>query len=273
MRYALPILVFLLSPVASASDLTEEARQTYGFESWPGKSGPLKQGLALHEVDLEPWQVHSRRNRLTTSGEIIVRYGAPNSKPAFEIGVRVFDSVPDAQEHLLAFLGGSTMVVPRGDSLGLSIGDISFATKEGGGFDSIAFVRNNVTVRLSRIYLASGGPVADPDIRQIAERIDARIIKEKVAKKAKHLGKPRIKKFTSASTTKPDEPVEIALKITDPKGGHIEIHFDEGGGMVYEKDGTWYFQAEKPLEYTITVYAINERFLVSQRSLTIRVAN
>ncbi|MBW2262584.1 MAG: hypothetical protein JRG91_11475, partial [Deltaproteobacteria bacterium] len=87
-----------------------------------------------------------------------------------------------------------------------------------------------------------------------------------------HLKKPKIAAFEPASTvTQPNAPVMIDLEVSDPKGETVEIHFDEGGAQVYEQAGAWYVMAEKPLTYTVTVFAVNEHFLISEKSFTIRV--
>ncbi|MBW2262993.1 MAG: hypothetical protein JRG91_13530, partial [Deltaproteobacteria bacterium] len=161
---ALLALLVTASPVL-ASDALGPVKQSYAYDAWPGKTGALRQGVALLDVDMSGHEVHSRRNRLTTTGEMIVRYAAPNeAKPAFEVGVRVFDSIVEAQEHLLVFLNTSTMDWPRGDTMGLSTGDVSFASKQAGSFDAIVFVRSNVYVRVALLASAS----THPDIALIA---------------------------------------------------------------------------------------------------------
>jgi hypothetical protein len=275
MRFKLSfVLAFLvLEPTVLADSELDTAKKTYGFASWPGKDGALRQGVALREVDLSLYEEHSTRNRLTTTGEMIVRYSEKTgTQPAFEVAVRVFDSVHEAQTHLLSFLNGSTMDLTRGEKLGLSVGDVSFATKAGATFNLIAFTRSNVSIRIATYKKPFGDTATYPDIVPVATKIDARILSEAVAKKAKHLKKPRIAKFSALKpVTKPDGPVRLLLKVTDPRNEHVEIHFDEGGGMVYEHEGLRYFKAEKPLEYTVTVHAVNEHFLISKKSLTIRV--
>lgn len=264
---ALLVLLVTASP-ALASDALGPAKQTYGHDAWPGKDGALRQGVALGDVDMAGHVVHSTRNRLTTSGEMIVRYAPPNAaKPAFEVGVRVFDSVAQAQEHLLVFLNTSTMEWPRGDALGLATGDVSFASAHSEVFDAIVFVRANVYVRISALSAATA-----PDIALIAGRIDAKILASKKAKKAKHLKKPQIAAFAPASAVvQPNAPVRIDLQVSDPRGEDLQIHFDEAGAQIWEQGGEWWIQAEKPLSYTVTVFAVNEHYLMSSKSFTITV--
>jgi len=266
---AAALLVLLVASPALASDTLGPAKDSYGFDVWPGKGAVLRQGVALGDVDMDGYVVHSHRNRLSTSGEMILRYAAPNAtKPDFEVGVRVFDSVAAAQHHLLVFLDGSTMFWPRGDTLGLDTGDVSFTSGTAGALDTIVFTRANVYVRVAMLASAS----STPDIAAIAGRIDARILGEKKAKSAKHLKKPKIVACSPASAvTQPNAPVRIDLEVTDPRGEDVQIHFDEAGAVVWEQEGTWWFQAEKPLDYTVTLFAVNEHYLMSTRSFTIRV--
>ena len=266
---ATALLVLLVASPVLAADTLGPAKKSYAHDAWPGKHASLRQGVALGDVDMDGHVVHSQRNRLTTSGEMIVRYAAPNAtKPAFEVGVRVYDSVAAAQEHLLVFLDASTMFWPRGDTLGLATGDVSFASKTGDAFDTILFTRANVYVRVALLSSAT----STPDIAAIAGRIDAQILGTKKAKKPGQLEKPRITSFSAASAvTQPNAPVRIDLEVSDPRGESVEIHFDEGGAQVWQQGGEWFVQAEKPLTYTIRVFAVNEHYLMSTRSLAITV--
>ncbi len=266
-------LLVLLASVALADELLDKAKQTYDFDKWPGKDGALKQGFALKSLDLSPYEIASVRNRLRTSGEMIFRYRIKGAtKHVFEVSLRVLDTVAAAQEHLLKYLSTCTMTVPNGSTLGLAVGDISFAVKSGGAFQAIAFVRNNVFVRITLMARPGGEGEILPDISDVAKKIDAAIKNEAEVKTTAELNKPQVTEFSPASdTVEPDKPVELKLTVKDPKGEKVELHMEEGGGMVYEKDGKRYFKAEKPGTYTVTVYAVNEHFLATKKSITITV--
>lgn len=272
-RIALTVLLALAVQTALADDVLDRAKQTYGFDKWPGKDGALKQGLALKKLDLSPYEIASVRNRLRTSGEIIFRYRMKGStKHVFEVSLRVLDTVAAVQEHLLKYLSTCAMTVPNGSTLGLAVGDISFAVKSDGAFRAIAFVRNNLFIRITLMAKPAGEGEILPDISDIANKIDAAIKNESEVKTTAELNKPEISEFSPASdTVEPDKPVELKLTVKDPKGEKVELHIDEGGGMVYEKDGKRYFKAEKAGTYTVTVYAVNEHFLVTKKSITITV--
>lgn len=269
---ALSLLV-LLASAALADEVLDRAKQTYGFDKWPGKDGTLKQGLALKKLDLSPYEIASVRNRLRTSGEVIFRYRMKGgTKHVFEVSLRVLDTVAVAQEHLLKYLSTCTMTVPNGSTLGLAVGDICFAAKSDGAFRAIAFVRNNVFIRITLMAKPAGEGEILPDISDIANKIDAAIKSEAEVKTTAELNKPEISEFSPASdTVEPDKPVELKLDVKDPKGEKVELHIEEGGGMVYGEGGKRYFKAEKPGTYTITVCAVNEHFLVTKKSITITV--
>jgi len=270
MRRKLLLLFFILvSSVLLFGDdeFLERAKKTYGFDEWEGKDGALKQGIPLKEMDFSPYEVVSERHTLPTSGIITLRYGR-DKRVVFEVSVKVCDSVIGAQEELLKFLATCTLRVPTGESFGLKVGDVCYAAKENGIFRTIVSVRNNIFVRVHLVRVEE----TSPDISEIASRIDERIKSEAEVEDAEELNKPIIKEFSIVEeTVKANSPVEVILKIEDPKGEKVERFIDEGGGMVFEKDGKLFFKAEKPGEYTVTVYVINEHFLVSKRSVTIQV--
>jgi hypothetical protein len=273
MRHLSAITVALLVlPAAALGSELDIAARDYGFDAWQGKGGVLRQGVALGDLDLPGFEVKSVRKRLATSGETILRFGEKNSsRHAFEVAVMVADGVQEAQEHLLGFLGTSTMQLPGAGAFGIQTGDVAFATAYGEVVEMVAFTRNNVYVRVTLVEMPAG--TCMPDLVPLAaERIDALIVHEEVAKGKADLEKPRIEKLSAASpVTGPGQPVEVFLSVTDPRGEAVDLLIDEGGGMVYEEGGRRFFVAEKPLDYTVTVYAVNEHFLVSSRSLAIRV--
>lgn len=266
-------IIFLL-PFGPADDLLEKVREAYDFDNWPGKEGVLRQGVTLKKLDFSPYEIISVRSRLLSSGETILRYGIKgSSRPVFEVSVTVYDSVTGAQEGLLKFLSGCTASVPRGQTLGIDVGDINFAAKKGNVFTNVVFVRNNILIKVKTTGSGNKSEVEIiPDASETAKKIDEHIKGMEQAEEAKDLFRPEITVFSPVSgTVKPDTPVEIKLEVKDPKDGKLDICFDEAGGMVYTQDGKRYFKAEKPGEYTITIYAMNERFLVSKKSMTIRV--
>ena len=276
LKVSLCTAVLLLTSLVFADGLLDRARQDYGFDGWPGRDGALKQGVLLKKVDLSPYEVVSVRNMPASSGGVTLRYGAKDTgRPAFEVRAKVLDSALEAQEELLRFLCSCTAKVPKGDALGVAVGDVCFAAKDAGVLKAVAFSRNNVFV-LVRLMPARGAGEAEvpPDAGGIAGKIDERIKQEEEAKSAQDLNRPVISEFSAAgATAKPDSPVEVTLEVSDPKGEKLDILFDEGGGMLYEHEGKRYFKAEKPGLYKISVYVINEHFLVSMKSITIRVEN
>jgi hypothetical protein len=273
LKYSLLGAVVLLAACALADEVLDKFKQTYEFDKWPGKDGTLKQGLALKSLDLSPYEIASVRSRLETSGEMIFRYRVKGgTKHVFEVSLRVLDTVAEAQEHLLQYLSTCTVTIPNGSTLGLAVGDISFAAKDNNSFHTIAFVRNNVFIRITLMAKPAGEGEILPDISDIAKKIDAGIKNEAEVKTTAELNKPQVTEFSPASATvQPDKPVELTLDVKDPKGEKVELHIDEGGGMVYEESGKRYFKAEKPGTYTVTVCAVNEHFLVTKKSVTITV--
>ncbi|MBW2262753.1 MAG: hypothetical protein JRG91_12330 [Deltaproteobacteria bacterium] len=271
MRHSSIILIFALT-LSSLALAGPQAAEEYGFDGWPGKNGALKQGVALWDVSLPAYEVHSRRDRLTTSGEVIVRFrDKGGNKPIFEVALRVFDGVHEAQEHLLTYLDTSTLHLPFSKTLGLDVGDVAFATMNGEVLDNAVFTRNNVYVRVS-LLASSACTSLGPLVSHTARKIDQTVEAEKQTLKAKGLSKPKIKKFGPASLTlRPNEPTDLHLQASDPLGGSLEYHFDEAGGMVWQEQGRWMFMAEKPLTYTVSVYVLNEHFLMATRSVSIEV--
>lgn len=277
LKYLVCVIFVLLSAAALADEMLDKTKQTYDFEKWPGKDGALKQGVCMKEVDLSSYEVMSVRSRLFTSGGTILRYRVKGAKkPAFEIAVKVLDTVGEAHEELVRFLSGCTMKVPRGDTVGLQAGDVCFAAKDKDVLKAAVFVRNNVFVRVSAMPAPANSDVkASPDVAQIAKKIDTQVKQEEEAQKPQDLNKPVISEFSVLSaageSVKADTPVEVSFKVSDPEGEKMQVHFDEGGGMVYEYEGKRYFKAEKPGKYTVTAYVINEHFLVSRKSVVIQV--
>jgi hypothetical protein len=272
-RFVLLVLLVLFAIPAFAGDILEKIKEAYDFDNWPGKDGKLRQGIRLKGVDLAPYEIASVRDRLATSGETILRYRVAGAKKhVFEVAVRVHDSVAQAQEALVAFLGTCTVRLPRGSDSGVAVGDMSFVGKDGDAVRTIAFVRNNVFIRVSLLPSPDSEAVVQFDAAAIAAKIDEQIKQEEEAAESGDLKKPVISEFTAATgQVAPDTPVEIKLEASDPREDTLEIRFDEGGGMVYEEDGRRYFKAEKPGVYTVTVYVVNEHFQVSRKSITITV--
>jgi hypothetical protein len=266
MRHA-AIIVFALT---LASPSQAGVAQEYGFDAWPGKGGALRQGVALWEVSLPAHEVHSRRDRLSTSGEVIVRFeDRGGNTPVFEVALRVFDSVHEAQSHLLTYLDTCTLHLPLAKTLGLDIGDVAFATMDGEVLDNVAFTRSNVYVRVT--LLSSTGSSPGPLVSDTARKIDQNVESQKQALSPAGLSKPVISKLGPSLTTSPDTPTEIQLEATDPLGGALEYHLDEAGAMIWQENGRWLFMAEKPLAYTVTLHVLNEHFLMASRSVTITV--
>lgn len=244
--------------------------QEYGFDSWSGKAGALRQGVALFDVDLPAYDIHSRRDRLTTSGEVIVRYkDRGGNEPVFEVALRVFDSVHEAQSHLLTYLDTCTLHLPVAGSLGLDIGDVAFATMDGEVLDNVVFARSNVYIRVTLLAPVASSP--GPLVSDTARRIDQNVESQKQALSPEDLEKPVISRFGPSLATKPGEPTEIQLQASDPLGGALEYHFDEAGAMIWKQNGRWLFMAEKPLTYSITLYVLNERFLMARKTVSIKV--
>ncbi len=267
-------LVFLMAAPALAGETPlDTAKETYGYDNWPGRDGALKQGIALKDLDLPPYEIKSVRNRLATSGRMILRYGVKGEKKIlFEVTVKVLDTVLDAHEELITYLSACAARMPDGKSAGVEVGDVCYAAKEEGTVRTVVFVRNNIFVKVSLLGKAGGSetPIV-PDIAGIAKKIDAEIKQAEEAQKPEDLNKPSIDELSAPGTATPDTPVEVTLKVSDPKNEKTETHIDEGGGMVYEQDGKRYFKAEKPGEYTITIYVMNEHFIVVKKSITIKV--
>lgn len=268
MRYGSVLLLLISVSILLFGDdeFLERVKKAYGFDEWKGRDGALKQGIPLRKMDFSPYKVVSERHTLPTSGVITLRYGK-DKMVIFEVSVKVCDSVIAAQEELLRFLANCTVKVPTGSSLGLTIGDVCYAAKKREFFKTVAFVRNNIFIRVYLVRIEE----TSPNIAEIAEKIDDRIKSEEEVKKPEELSKPSIELSVAEDTVKSNAPVEVILKIDDPKKEKVEIYIDEGGGMVYKEEDKLYFKAEKEGEYKVTVYAINEHFLISRRSITIRV--
>ena len=75
--------------------------------------------------------------------------------------------------------------------MGLEIGDVCFAVKDGDTFRRIVFVRGNIFVNLSLMpAAASAESQIPPDISEIAGKIDAQIKLVEEAQTAEELKKP-----------------------------------------------------------------------------------
>jgi len=266
MRHATIIVLALTLASPSHAGVAQE----YGFDAWPGKGGALRQGVALFDVSLPAYEVHSRRDRLSTSGEVIVRFkDRGGNTPVFEVALRVFDSVHEAQGHLLTFLDTCTLHLPLSETLGLDVGDVAFATMDGEVLDNVVFTRNNVYIRVS--LLSSAGSSPGTLVSDTARRIDQNIESQKQVQSPGQLKRPTISQLGPSLTTHSNTPTEIKLVATDPLGGALEYHFDEAGSMIWQENGRWLFMAEKPLAYTVTLHVLNEHFLMASRSVTITV--
>ncbi|MHC4599699.1 MAG: hypothetical protein ACYS47_11900 [Planctomycetota bacterium] len=272
------LAILLTAGPALAEEGLEKAKKTYDFPNWPGKNGASKQGLRLEKMDLSPFVVLTARNRFTPdASERTLRYGIKTekglSRPLFEVSLKVLDTPKEAQLELLKFLACCTVTVPRGEELGLAAGDVSFAAKREDLFHTVLFARNNLVLRLALFPRAlapeSGTP---PELSRIAGKIDEAAKAWAEAPTPETLDKPVISEFTAKNATvEAGAELEIVLKYADPQGAKTTLHFDEGGGMVYQRDGRRVFRAEKPGAYTVTVYVANENFLVSRKSLTVTV--
>ena len=200
MRHSSIIAIFALA-LSSLALAGPQAATEYGFPSWPGKSGALKQGVALWDVSLPAYEVHSRRDRLTTSGEVTIRFkDKGGNKPVFEVALRVFDSVNEAQEHLLTYLDTSTLHLPLSKTLGLDVGDVAFATMSGEVLDNAVFARNNVYIRVS--LLASSCTSLGPLVSSTAQKIDQAIETGKQTTSAKDLTIRQVPFFRFATCMK-----------------------------------------------------------------------
>jgi len=278
--YTLLLIPALLGAPASADEILEAARKAYDFRAWPGKQGLLKQGLDLRSVDLSPFAIGTVRTRLSPQGcTRIFRYHRNDAhqtkrpRPIFEISLQVLDTVAGAHEGLLEILSLCQARMPAGGSLGIHVGDVSFATRKDGAFKMIVFARNNILVSVYRFPVPRPrGKANHADIASIAGTIDRRLLRVGDTVCMQGLARPVIRTFQAEETTiQADTPVLLALEVTEPGKETPDIFFEEGGGMVYMHEGRWYFRAEKPGAYTVTAHAVSKRLLAARKSTRIRV--
>ena len=122
----------------------------------------------------------------------------------------------------------------------MNIGDVCFVTEvdnSGEAFTSLDFIRHNVIIMMT----AEGS--LEKDLRTIAEKLDALLMKNKTEKSYDALSDiPSIKSFSSGKRKiNLSEEIPLSIRINNPKAR--ELYFDwnmTGGGVRKEYTGKFF---------------------------------
>jgi hypothetical protein len=265
---------------------TEEARDSlatagdlslrYGFESWPGKQGPVVAGITAEELirlagplrkDHDDW--------LEADGEWLMVRQFAAADAGLIIDVAVTRSGRSAQGFLFAHLTRLSSMqplappaLPCGRIRLTGIGDVCFALPtHGESFHSIEFVRHNIAV-----FLRSTGK-GERDLKKAAESIDQYI-----------LSRPRYTDWRSSglwisvdkfelpeSLVKEGSLTPLFVSVSDPRNESVVRSWELSAGGIVEEEGQILYYAEGEGDQSVTLLIADESGLATSARAEVTV--
>lgn|SRR5574337_4602 len=164
--FAVLFCVTLVTP-AFAQEISSQIKNAYGYDTWPGKNGAVKNAPSL---DMLAFPGYVLIDKTAGSNGTTYTLGEGPGKPRVSVTVKAYDSASAAQAGLLEVLSQFSMILPTAESKNLKIGDKGFVMQENDMFTFAAFVRNNITVVVNNI-----APDKPNVVRDIASQLDLMI--------------------------------------------------------------------------------------------------
>lgn len=259
-------------PNASPSDGSlEKFKAMAGYSDWPGKSGPVRDGIdlsrcaipSLSDAPIVPRQAFDYTE--LENGKILP-YNDTMWKKDKEnrVEIRLVFAETSAEAHEYAiyrYFNSSNPMVPKPDDP-IIAGDVSF-------FNAYSFIRNNIYVEIS-----PHGEIRNKQA-SIAKDIDELLLTRPTAASAEEF-KPVIKRFEIAdSLVESNTRTKLFLEVSDPKGSELYYFWRVTAGDVSKNEsGEWYYNSswvDHGNTPSITLIVINDRGYYRCSSINIRI--
>ncbi len=275
---------FAFAQEGPTGESLDKLKELSDFESWPGKTGPVRAGVRLSKgiipilegtTDIRPnrtpglWGVENNLVRYWSRwqmGETIITGREDYTEDRVEIWIVVAETAAEAHEYLIERYFYTSLPfetrVPRRDQPNVA-GDISF-------FGGRKFIRNNIVVEIS-----VKGKMKDK-LRQTAEQLDALLLTRPTAASAQQF-KPVIERLELAQdTVEKGSSTRLFFEARDPHGGGLEyIWRMNGAGLGKDHNSeTYYYIARYEVGVKeLTLIVINDIGFASRASLTVTIVD
>lgn len=274
MKTMIPRVLAILLLVAAARTAAAQAgevggrRDDYRSETWPGRDGKPRVGCDLREVGGAGLQADPVT--FQTDGWMVRRFRTDEGALVAVVRARVLDTPAEAHQELLRELRLRSQAepYPRGETLGLTAGDVRFADGTAGQLEAIRMVRSNVVVRIDRV-----DPGRAVDLAELARRADAAILRQREAAGPAELPRPAFTALAAGATILGRGASTV---LTAETGRDVEILFEivdgsEGSGTVERREGRTVFVGSHPGRVTLRCHAIARTGLRATAELAITV--
>ena len=234
-------------------------RQAYRAAEWP--RGTRRDGLRLGTLELPGWtglSLQAQQGRLERRFHAA---GDPEETPVFAVEARVHETIQEAHEELVRWLGGLSTVgqAPSAQQRGIALGEASFVGPAGvapATLSWVAFVRGNVSVRLLNI---DPRRTPDLDLGALARAIDADAMRRPTLQAEIACPKPTIERLgLPASSAVAGEPLVIDVDVSERTGGTPHLSWRVTGsaqGYVERRGDDWVLFTTGPGALNLTLEA------------------
>jgi len=245
------------------NETVEKLKELTDFAKWPGKNGPVRDGLNLSKYAIpslsdaieEPKNIPRFSAREITPGEILVQYRSKwelSPQDFLSITLTFANTCEEAHEYLIERFFNSSMPfegrVHRRD-LPVKAGDLSFD-------DGRYFIRNNIIVEFHGV-----GTIVEK-ITQAAKEVDNLLLARSTAVST-HPFRPVIKQFAiEDSVVKNQSFTKLIIDASDPQGSELYYLWRlTGGGIEKDDSGNYMYYADREHGSTqkITLIVVNDR--------------
>ncbi len=282
--FVLTIRDFAFAQEGPTGESLDKLKELSDFESWPGKTGPVRAGVRLSKgiipilegtTDIRPnrtpglWGVENNLVRYWSRwqmGETIITGREDYTEDRVEIWIVVAETAAEAHEYLIERYFYTSLPfetrVPRRDQPNVA-GDISF-------FGGRKFIRNNIVVEIS-----AKGKMKDK-LRETAEQIDALLLTRPTATSADPF-KPVIERLEIAQdTVERESKTKLFVEATDPYGGDLVYKWrGTDGGIGKDESGDYYYYAGDfgVNNLTLSLIVINDIGFASRASIGVTIVD
>lgn len=262
------------NPQYSPEDESLEKFKTLSdFSNWPGKNGPVRDGLNLSKYIIprlsETVEVPYKMpfSLYETEGQLLIEYRSrwrTTLDNFIDVTIIFAETCEDAHEYLIRRCFNTQMTfearIPKKDQPRIA-GDISFNNGR-------KFIRNNIVVELH----AEGEMINK--LTAVAKEIDDLLLRRPTAPSASPF-KPVIRRFEITNRLlEYRSRTKLIIDVYDPQGSESYYFWRlTGGGIDKDDFGNYYYYAEAKAGsiQEITLIAVNDRGFYASAKLEIRI--
>lgn len=276
-EYKIKILIFIVLLLSlsfyTQSNAVEKTEEHYKFDTWPKSDKQPIVGFKMDDYKIDGFTLKRKKIHPPTGGIDYIWFDETSNTNVHVI-INLYQTSEKAREEFINWLlVGVNVPLKKGTLLSSTetIGDISWCDIKS---SLLTFQRDNVFI------IIHGQPLKTqnhPMIVKTARNIDDILVKKyrpvegvKTIKKIQ----PIIKQINLRNARlKLNESVLITVETKDPRGESVEYYVRaSGGNIVKTKDGYMY-HALKTGKQTITIFAINESNVKTEKSIDIVVTD